>query len=358
MGANTNIEWCDHTFNPWEGCTKVSPGCAHCYAETRNARWHGGTAPNWGKGAPRRRTSVANWAKPRAWNREEGAKIVGHAEFVANRRPRVFCASLADWLDDEVPVGWREDLLNLIRATSQLDWLLLTKRPEQWRQRIEEVIEFSAIPDEDDTTTTTSDWCLDWLNGKAPANVWIGTTVEDQQRADERIPALLQIPARVRFLSCEPLLAPVNLCNVNDDGTGCDDVLRGLAFCDGRNEPAETGRKLDWVIVGGESGPGARPFVLEHAWDIVMQCERAGVACFVKQLGAQPITTNANLYDWPDDTTLEQHGTEFAGARVILRDRKGGDIAEWPEQFQVQQFPQNTAISNGVSDSQRQDGAK
>ena len=112
---NSKIEWTDCTFNPWEGCTKVSPGCAHCYAENRNARWNGGTAPNWGKGAPRRRTSVKNWNEPRKWDRDSlnawsAARGKG-LSFTVPPRPRVFCASLADWLDDEVPIEWLADLL-------------------------------------------------------------------------------------------------------------------------------------------------------------------------------------------------------------------------------------------------------
>ena len=140
MGANTHIEWCDHTFNPWEGCTKVSPGCANCYAEARNARFGGGEAPNWGKGAPRRRTSESYWNEPRRWNRAmenliEAASRPGALEPMP-ARPRLFCASLADWLDDEVPVEWLADLLTLIRETPHLDWLLLTKRPQNWWKRL------------------------------------------------------------------------------------------------------------------------------------------------------------------------------------------------------------------------------
>src|SRR5438309_1214907 len=117
MGENTSIAWCNHTFNPWEGCTKVSAGCAHCYAETRNHRFG---ADNWGKGKPRRRTSDANWKLPYKWN----AQAEKHGT-----RLRVFCASLADWLDDEVPVEWLANLLKLIHQTPNLEWLMLTKRP-------------------------------------------------------------------------------------------------------------------------------------------------------------------------------------------------------------------------------------
>lgn len=291
---NSNIEWCDHTFNPWEGCTKVSPGCAHCYAETRNARFGGGQAPNWGKGAPRRRTSQQNWNQPLRWDRA-AAKASREFEYLrlvtashpivqnfvvplqdAPRRPRVFCASLADWLDDEVPIEWLADLLALIRRTPNLDWLLLTKRPQNWKSRLDDVCSFEPIPDEDYETYTLSDWISDWWNGKAPANVWIGTTVEDQQRADERIPELVNIPAKVRFLSCEPFLGPMEL----DDVPLNDRCFGPWDFPKGNPVPG-----IHWVICGGESGPGARPMHPDWARSLRDQCKSAGVPFFFKQFG-------------------------------------------------------------------------
>lgn len=315
MGKDSLIPWTDHTFNPWIGCTKVSPGCAHCYAEREQDLRYGRV--KWGAGQPRHRTTAANWRQPLKWNKAEETVMVDHVGFAAARRPRVFCASLADWLDAEVPNEWLADLLDLIRRTPNLDWLLLTKRPQNWWERLRNT---SPGP-----SPEYLGWLLEWLNGHAPANVWLGTTVENQERADERITHLLSIPARVRFLSCEPMLGALDLEEAYP----------------GKEQPG----RIDWVIVGGESGADARPFPLEHAWDLVMQCKAASVPVFVKQLGAQPITTNANLYEWPDETTLEQHGTEAAGARVILRDRNGRDLSEWPEEFQVQEFP-NTQMCN------------
>lgn len=234
---DTKIEWAHHTFNPWEGCTKVSPGCANCYAETRNSRFNKGVSVNWGHRAPRRRTSERNWNQPFKWNAE--AKELDH-------RPRVFCASLADWLDPEVPIEWLADLLNTIEATRHLDWLLLTKRPHLWRERMEEV---------------ASIWgdsiACEWLRGAPPANVWIGTSVEDQERAELRIPQVLDIPARVRFLSCEPLLGPLDLvCMLSGDALH-----------------TKNGRWIDWIICGGESGPGARPMHPKWVRDLRDQCE-------------------------------------------------------------------------------------
>jgi len=228
-------------------------------------------------------------------------------------RPRVFCASLADWLDHEVPTAWRVDLLALIQATPHLDWLLLTKRPESWSARMHEAMGAGS-------TLATA-----WLNGQAPANVWVGTTVEDQARADERLPELLKIPARIRFLSCEPLLGPV-------------DLLQAGAIALARPPRLE----VDWVICGGESGPGARPMLIEWADDLRRQCEDVDVPFFMKQLGAHVGTTNANAHDWPEHVDFEEvAGTpQFAGARVILSDRKGGRFDDFPTELRVRQFPE------------------
>lgn len=178
MGRHTTIEWTDRTFNPWQGCRRVSPGCEHCYAEARDVRFDGGK--HWGPRGERRVTSAANWRQPIQWNRE--AKAIGV-------RDRVFCASLADVFEDRRDLDEPRALLwGVILATPHLDWLLLTKRPQNVR---------GMVP---------SAWRDAW-----PRNVWIGTTVEDQKRADERIPVLLTIPAPVRFLSMEPLLERVDL---------------------------------------------------------------------------------------------------------------------------------------------------
>lgn len=322
MGADSKIQWCHHTFNPWEGCTKVSPGCLHCYAETRNQRWHAGA--NWGKGAPRRRTSGHNWNDPKRWQRAhlEACEIAAVLKQPQPERPRVFCASLADWLDDEVPIEWLADLLMLVRECSELDWLLLSKRPENWRARLTAALahlrSFPFSREIDFGQADTADWVERWLAALPPDNVWLGTTVEDQKRADDRIPELVFTPARIRFLSMEPMLEPIDI-------SGHIHVLGTYM--------------VQWVIIGGESGPGAREFNTEAAWDLIYQCREGGVAPFVKQLGANPVTTNVNAMDWPEGIVFEPAGEGAASARVKLKDKKGGDMAEFPAELRVREFP-------------------
>ena len=252
---NSNIEWTHHTFNAWIGCTKVSPGCTHCYAETLMDTRYGRV--KWGPGQTRSRTSAANWNKPRQWNRAaEGAA----------ERPRVFCASLADWLDGEVPLQWLAELMDLIRETPNLDWLLLTKRSQNFDRLGDAMI----YADQD-----TRYWLADWSGGEAPHNVWVGTTVEDQQRADERIPLLLGIPAKVRFLSCEPLLESINL----------------------KSSIGNQQSAIHWIICGGESGPGARPMDPMWARSLRDQCQAGEAAFLFKQWGGTNKKSTGRILD-------------------------------------------------------------
>lgn len=281
MSANTKIEWADHTFNPWIGCTKVSPGCDNCYAkadfEDRKHR------VIWGAGQARSRTKT--WGDPIKWNAQHAAFFAEHG-----RRQRVFCASLADVFDNEVPTDWRRDLFDLIERTPALDWLLLTKRIGNARAMLEECY-FGRWAD------------------RVRANIWLGATIVNQEEADRDIPKLLEVPAAKRFLSIEPLLAPVNVAHINEDretnefnalkpdtweqaieiwrdtsdtwqadfedwyGTAVDQAC-------GPMHPA-----IDWVIVGGESGPGARPMHPDWARSLRDQCEAAGVPFLFKQWG-------------------------------------------------------------------------
>jgi protein gp37 len=225
VGKTTEISWTDHTFNPWWGCVKVSPGCEHCYALSLAKRWGHDI---WGPASTttRRLFGVKHWQEPLAWN--------AAAEQSKTRR-RVFCASMADVFEDHPIVQTeRERLWELIRATPWLDWLILTKRPKS--------IGF-------------------WMPPGYWNNVWLGTSTEDQQRANERVPWLLiqryRVP--VLFLSVEPQIGPVTVTRWIDS--------------------------LDWIIVGGESGPGHRPFDVDWARSLHEECAMSGAAFHYKQFG-------------------------------------------------------------------------
>jgi protein gp37 len=277
MSDKTAISWTDHTFNPWWGCCKVSPGCEHCYALAFSKRvgWD-----LWGPPATtaRRTFGAKHWAEPLKWSR--GAEQEGH-------RRRVFCASMADVFEDALQVvDERVKLWALIAATPWLDWQLLTKRPENIR---------AMVP---------AEWLADW-----PSHVWIGTTIEDQQRANERIPHLLAVPATVRFLSCEPLLGPVDL-NAMSRTVGA--ALEEITEADDMLGPPLGGvNGIDWVIIGGESGPKHRPMDLAWAQQIRDDCAAAGVAVWFKQAGG--------LYPGRGEAALGQVYHEFpAGAEVLV----------------------------------------
>jgi len=299
MGKTTEIEWTDSTFNPWMGCTKVSPACKNCYAERDFDHRYGKV--KWGPSGTRVLTTDANWNKPLKWDRE--AKESG-------QRKRVFCASLADVFEDwqgpiqnskgqrlfwshsrkpsesvfhwiaepdcaggETPVTMndvRARLFALIDATPNLDWLLLTKRPENILSMWDDMPR--GFPH------------------KHRANCWLGTSTENQEYADKRIPHLVNCRelSPVLFLSAEPLLGPVDLTRIEGQiGIG----LHSYDVLNGRNYHWDDGGrwnlhdKIDWVIVGGESGPNARPMNPAWARAIRDQCETAGVAFLHKQNG-------------------------------------------------------------------------
>ncbi|MGR3435287.1 MAG: DUF5131 family protein [Shimia sp.] len=257
MGANSKIEWTDHTFNPWWGCTKVSEACKHCYAET----WAKRVGKDvWGPKAQRRMLSDAHWRQPLSWERQAA---------VSGKRQRVFCASMADVFEDrEELVPLRSRLFDLIEETSHLDWLLLTKRPQNVKG--------------------LARWDQVW-----PDNVWLGTTIELQHRAEELLPFLEAIPARVRFISAEPLLGPL-------------DLQRWM------------GGTLDWVITGGESGPKARPASPEWFRSLHEQCMENDVAFHFKQWGDWAPGDGVNLPAQKrkvaaDGTEMVRVGKKLAG---------------------------------------------
>lgn len=272
--AETSIEWADYTWNPWRGCSKVSEGCKFCYAEAMSKR-NPSVLGIWGDSGTRVIASESYWKQPLKWDRQAKADGV---------RRKVFCASLADVFEDRPElIEPRLRLWSLIDHTPNLDWLFLTKRPQHltnaWQhQHNQEMLPWERNP---------------WKN------VWLGTSLENQEAADERILHLVETRTAMRFLSCEPLLGPID--------------LRPFFFT-----TADHARC--WVIVGGESGPNARPCELAWIRSIVQQCRAASVPCFVKQLGAQPV------FDRDEATRY-------------LRDKKGGNPEEWAPDLRVRQWP-------------------
>lgn len=245
MAEVTDIAWTDSTFNPWWGCTKVSAGCDHCYAEELDTRTGGSF---WGARNKPRVMSADNWRKPRRWERE-------HAEFEAahGHRHRVFCASMADWADKNAPEGQRDRLWTLIRETPSLDWQLLTKRAPNIRKYL------------------PKDW------GDGYQNVWLGVTVDNRKQGLPRIEFLRNVKAAVRFLSVEPLLEDLGPLDLE---------------------------LIHWVIVGGESGPGCRPMDMSWVENIRRQCAEQGVAFFYKQRGGHPNKSECEIEgrevkEWP-----------------------------------------------------------
>lgn len=356
MGNKTNIEWCDHTFNAWIGCTKVAAGCQHCYAEAMAKRTK---QAEWGPMGTRVKTSDDYWKQPLRWNKKaERAHHAwrlmlegGHDEayliangFARPRRPRVFCASLADvfedwtgqpsmsngeWVvkhrhmgqftgfggcrlrggNDAATIGdLRAELFRLIDATPYLDWLLLTKRPENiWRMW--------------PLTANTNEPVGIRSLSQRRNNVWLGTSISTQADADRNIPELLKCRelSPVLFVSAEPLIEEIKLPVWIDDGDDLDDEERRDTGPWPKAGIGDDGAGIDWLIVGGESGPKARP--CDVAWIRLLRdhCRAAGVPCFVKQLGASPIGE--------------------VGSAAFATDRKGGDPSEWPEDLRVREFP-------------------
>jgi protein gp37 len=293
VSENSKIEWTHHTFNPWWGCAKVSPGCDHCYAEALGNRF--GTP--WGVDAERREFGEKHWDEPRKWNAKAAA---------AGERHRVFCASMADVFDKNAPSGARQRLLSLIADTPHLDWLLLTKRIGNASRMLQEAcMHDGRLMDANDQY-------------RALPNLWLGISVVNQEEADRDIPKLLRVPAAVRFLSMEPLLGPVNLWRIGGNKQYVIDALAGVmrstAPISIDPSPPENLPSLNWVIVGGESGPNARPMHPDWARSLRDQCAAAGVPFFFKQWGESIAGELAPNPDYPGDKgawRLDQSGRRW-----------------------------------------------
>lgn len=253
--GKTKIEWCDYTFNPWIGCAKIAPGCKNCYAEALNKRM-GWT--EWGKG--HYLTSDTNWKKVEQWNTKA---------FKEDKRYWVFCASLADVFEEGIPDEWRYDLWDMIRNNRNLDWLLLTKRPFNIAK---------MLPD--DFLEDPWDW------------VWLGTSISSGEEMFQ-VKQLIDIPAAHRFISAEPLLGKINLFQVGIE-------------------------KINWIIVGGESGASARPMNPIWALDIALQATKLKIPFFMKQMGSHYMRTTKAI-----------KGTAT----------KGNDFDDLPGYLRIRQFP-------------------
>lgn len=337
MGEQTGIAWTKSTFNPWIGCTRVSPACDNCYAEVQMSKWL--KVVQWGAGEARKRTRPANWNKPLQWNAEAPtSEFAGIKGFWP-----VFCSSLADVFDNEVDPGWREDLWALIRATPNLTWQLLTKRIGNVEK---------MLP-------------ADWADGYR--NVWLGATIANQEELNRDGVKLLMLPARERFFSIEPMLGFIDLeRSMLSDQTSFD-ALRGGRFA--RAGELHDLPGISWVICGGESGDHARPLHPEWAISLRDQCTTAGVPYFFKQWGAwRPISQGVgNWYSDvyksrvkakqnQDQAVLDDiHGRICAvQTRVAHRDGSTHDIADIgafpPNAGAVQVFNVGAKVAGNVLD--------
>lgn len=283
MGADSKIEWTDHSWNPWTGCQAVSPACDHCYAEAQ-ARRAPKTFGGWGPHAERRRTSAAYWRAPLRWNRQAEKE---------GRRARVFTASMGDIMDNQVPIAWLVDALDVMRVTTNLIWLLLTKRPELILRRLREAMDAAYAEGRMDL----GHWLNVWLTSSiVPSNIWLGTTAEDRARLASRAWHLAQVPAHRRFLSCEPLLEGLNTRRVTNRWGTEWDALTGRIL-HGRGGPSSVGA-IHWVIAGGESGAHARPSHPDWFAALRDQCITADTAFFFKQIGEWDVASVKNGYCW------------------------------------------------------------
>ena len=337
MASNSKIEWTEQTWNPIVGCSIVSPGCTNCYAMAMAARIDKMTMSSHYEGLTKKVNGKSVWTGKLA--------IANDHIFLAplrRRKPTIyFVNSMGDLFHEGAPDEWIDQVFAVMALTPWHTYQVLTKRAERMRSYALSAFErlaTSEAPFMHPAGKTTICKLFDWSVFRMPLpNVWLGVSAERQQEADERIPHLLQTPAAVRFISAEPLLGPIDLqpyldlCHAARDGdcyaTSCPQLRDKEPERSGRHCPlddwdkvgeGETPRRLDWIIVGGESGPGARRFEIEWAQSIVDQCKAASIPCFVKQLGSKPF---------------------FGGYAMPMKNRKGGDPSEWMDGVNVRQMP-------------------
>lgn len=269
MAEITLIPWADATFNAWIGCNKVGPGCENCYAERDSKRFHGDKVL-WGVNAQRITMSENYWKQPIKWDKKAAEKGV---------RQRVFCSSMADIFDKNAPEGIRDRLWALIKATPNIDWLILTKRIGNAK---------SMLP---------PDW------GDGYKNVWLIITVVNQEEATRDIIKLIDTPAAVRGLSMEPLLGEVSLRWLPAFPENAPTTAQSPS---GTTNEYDGLRKLDWIIAGGESGCNARPMNLDWARSLRDQCKAANVPFFFKQLSQSSSKSFKDYTSFPEDLKVRE----------------------------------------------------
>jgi protein gp37 len=356
--GDTNIEWCTKVWNCLRGCSRVSEGCRACYAE-RQAIRHAGPGGHY-EGLVRSHVKPDGRREPR-WTGEVRFVPEKLAEPLSWRGPeRVFVNSMSDLFHEAVAFETIAAIFGVMAACPRHTFQVLTKRPERardfftWAKRHGDGYDLCRI-EPSELLTCAHEACSGdaWGDVEPPEaldvmpdvevfgtawplpNVWLGVSVEDQRTADERIPVLLELPAAVRWVSYEPALGPINF-RIVGHGELAQDVLRYGA-------PVENGwiRGLDWIVVGGESGPGARPFDLAWPRSVIDQGRAAGVPVFVKQLGAMPCdgAEGEPTGNFRTNPETGRRQFEMIVTRLPLRDRKGGDPAEWPEDLRVREWP-------------------
>jgi len=291
------IEWTEKTWNPIRGCSRVSEGCVNCYAEEIAARF---SAPGQAyEGLAKRINHDARWT--------------GQVRFIETKldaplhwkKPRrIFVNSMSDLFHEKVKDEWIDRIFAIMATACQHTFQVLTKRPARMADYAQALADGrrSLPPVWDEREQRERHW------EELPPNVWLGVSVENQATADERVPPLLKTPAAIRWVSYEPALGPVDFS----------------AWLPG----------LDWIVVGGESGPGARRFDLAWARQTIAQCRAAGTAVFVKQMGSRPTVCRHPV---PRDGWEPVTGQN--GQPILLKSTKGGDMAEWPTTLRVREYP-------------------
>jgi protein gp37 len=347
MGQSTNIEWTDATWNPVRGCSRVSEGCRNCYAERIASRFIDVRDP----GDP---IMILEPGKFRDFveRTKSGPRWTGKVQLIDSKlheplhwkQPRrVFVNSMSDLFHEALSIDDIAHVFATMAEARQHTFQILTKRAERLPSVVKaiegrirlawEAFDAGSFP-----------WPL--------PNVWLGVSVEDQKTADERILFLRRTPAAVRFVSYEPALGPLDLSrhmwpvhwHWSAQYRSPEEALAAGAYAKKKRQAlvSADAEFIDWIIVGGESGPGARPFNIAWARNVIGQCKDAEVACFVKQLGADPYfeaSANENLLDrvWPHSPQFPQHDGQI---RTKLRDKKGGDWNEWPADLHIREFPE------------------